>query len=134
MKKPSLSRSSQGVALADAGGGGSGGGLKSLMPPYSIRLMARVTTETVEAVARLARLELSDEERATFARQLDEILAYAETLQAIDTSAVEPMSHAGESSALREDTESPCLPRGRALLGAPDVADGLFRVPRVIGG
>lgn len=96
--------------------------------------MARVTTETVEAVARLARLELSDEERATFARQLDEILAYAETLQAIDTSAVEPMSHAGESSALREDTESPCLPRGRALLGAPDVADGLFRVPRVIGG
>lgn len=96
--------------------------------------MARVTTETVEAVARLARLQLSDEERATFARQLDEILAYAEKLQALDTSAVEPMSHAGESSALREDAEAPGLPRERALQGAPDVADGLFRVPRIIGG
>lgn len=96
--------------------------------------MARVTTETVAAVARLARLKLSDDECATFARQLDEILAYAEKLHALDTSAVEPMSHAGESSPLRDDVESACLPRERALEAAPDVADGLFRVPRVIGG
>jgi len=96
--------------------------------------MARVTIETVEQVARLARLQLTHEEKATFARQLDEILAYAEKLQALDTSSVEPMSHAGESSALREDVESPSLPRERALQAAPDVADGLFRVPRIIGG
>lgn len=96
--------------------------------------MARVTTETVDEVARLARLRLTDDERATFARQLDDILAYAETLQALDTEAVEPMSHAGDASALREDVESESLPRERALKDAPDVADGLFRVPRVIGG
>jgi len=96
--------------------------------------MARVTTETLDQVARLARLRLSDDERATFARQLDDILAYAETLQALDTEAVEPMSHAGDASALREDVESPSLPRERALRDAPDVADGLFRVPRVMGG
>lgn len=96
--------------------------------------MARVTIETVEHIARLARLSLSAEERATFARQLDQILTYAESIQALDTEAVEPMSHAGEASALREDEESPCLPRERAMQGAPDVQDGLFRVPRVIGG
>jgi aspartyl-tRNA(Asn)/glutamyl-tRNA(Gln) amidotransferase subunit C len=104
------------------------------MAPYSIRRMARVTIETVAQVARLARLELSAEERATFARQLDEILAYAETLQALDTAGVEPMSHAGETSALREDAETPGLARERAQQDAPDVADGLFRVPRVLGG
>ena len=41
--------------------------------------MARVTVETVEHVARLAHLSLTDDERRTFARQLDEILAYAES-------------------------------------------------------
>lgn len=96
--------------------------------------MARVTTETVEHVARLARLQLSAEERATFARQLEEILCYAEALLAVDTAGVSPMSHAGETSALREDVAVPGLPRERAQQGAPDVADGLFRVPRVLGG
>jgi aspartyl-tRNA(Asn)/glutamyl-tRNA(Gln) amidotransferase subunit C len=96
--------------------------------------MPRVTTETVERVAALARLKLSEDERATFARQLDEILAYAETLQALDTEAVEPMSHAGASGALRGDEVVPSLPRARAIEGAPDAADGLFRVPRVLGG
>jgi aspartyl-tRNA(Asn)/glutamyl-tRNA(Gln) amidotransferase subunit C len=104
------------------------------MGTYSIRLMARVTIETLEQVARLARIQLTNEEKATFARQLDEILNYAEKLQALDTSTVEPMSHAGESSALREDVEAESLPRERALEDAPDVADGLFRVPRVLGG
>ena len=95
--------------------------------------MANVTAETVEQVARLARLSLTPEECSTFARQLDQVLVYAEKIQAVDTSAVEPMSHAGEASALREDAETSCLPRDRALEGAPDVEDGLFRVPRVIG-
>jgi aspartyl-tRNA(Asn)/glutamyl-tRNA(Gln) amidotransferase subunit C len=96
--------------------------------------MARVTAETIEQVARLARLSLTADEKETFARQLDQILVYAERIQALDTSGVEPMSHAGEASALRDDIESPCLPRERAMLAAPDAQDGLFRVPRVIGG
>jgi aspartyl-tRNA(Asn)/glutamyl-tRNA(Gln) amidotransferase subunit C len=96
--------------------------------------MPRVTTETVERVAALARLTLSDEERRTFARQLDEVLAYAETLQSLDTEGVPPMDHAGAAGALREDAVTPGLPRGRALEDAPDTADGLFRVPRVLAG
>jgi aspartyl-tRNA(Asn)/glutamyl-tRNA(Gln) amidotransferase subunit C len=96
--------------------------------------MARVTVETVDHVARLAHLSLSAEERETFARQLDEILAYAESIQALDTRDVEPMSHALTSEVLRDDIPAPELPREQALAAAPDADHGLFRVPKVIGG
>jgi aspartyl-tRNA(Asn)/glutamyl-tRNA(Gln) amidotransferase subunit C len=96
--------------------------------------MPRATVETVDHVAKLAHLSLSGEERVTFARQLDQILSYAESIQAIDTSGVEPMSHALASGGFREDTPRACLPRDRVLAAAPDPADGLFRVPRVLGG
>lgn len=96
--------------------------------------MARVTVETVEHVARLARLSLTDEERQTFAKQLDEILAYAESIQTLDTSSVEPMSHALSSEMVRKDVPAPSLDRERVLAAAPDAADNLFRVPRVLGG
>jgi len=96
--------------------------------------MPRVTADIVDHVARLARLSLTEEERQTFARQLDHILAYAESIQSLDTSDVPPMSHAGGSEALREDTPREGLPRERTLAAAPDPADGLFRVPRIIGG
>jgi aspartyl-tRNA(Asn)/glutamyl-tRNA(Gln) amidotransferase subunit C len=97
-------------------------------------LMPRATVETVDQVARLARLALSDRERETFARQLDEILAYAETLQGLDTDGVEPMSHAAASESLRADDPRPGLAHDTAVLGAPDPADGLFRVPRILAG
>lgn len=96
--------------------------------------MARVTVETVDHVARLAHLSLTAEERETFARQLDEILAYAESIQALDTRDVEPMSHALTSEVLRDDAPASELPREQALAAAPDAEDGLFRVPKVIGG
>ena len=96
--------------------------------------MTRVTPETVENVARLAHLSLTPEERATFARQLDQVLAYAEMVQALDTDGVEPMSHASGESALRPDDPAPGLERESVLEGAPDAESGLFRVPRVLGG
>ena len=96
--------------------------------------MPRVTVETVDHVARLARLSLTDEEKHLFARQLEEILAWAESLQALDTSGVPPMSQPGELSSLREDEPRGGLERETVLGGAPDPAEGLFRVPRVMGG
>jgi aspartyl-tRNA(Asn)/glutamyl-tRNA(Gln) amidotransferase subunit C len=96
--------------------------------------MARATVETVDHVARLARLSLSDAERETFARQLDAILAYAESIQALDTAGVEPMSHAAATESFREDTPRPGLPRETAVQAAPDHAEGLFRVPRILAG
>jgi aspartyl-tRNA(Asn)/glutamyl-tRNA(Gln) amidotransferase subunit C len=96
--------------------------------------MARVTVDTVAHVAQLAHLSLTPEERQTFTRQLDEVLAYAESIQALDTRDVEPMSHAVTSEALRDDVPAPELPREKALAAAPDAEGGLYRVPRVIGG
>jgi aspartyl-tRNA(Asn)/glutamyl-tRNA(Gln) amidotransferase subunit C len=96
--------------------------------------MPRATVETVDHLARLARLRLTDEERQTFARQLDQILAYAESIQALDTAGVEPMSHAAARPSFREDEPHPGLPRETALSSAPDAADGFFRAPRILAG
>ena len=96
--------------------------------------MPKVTVETVDHVARLARLSLTDEERALFARQLDQILEYAESIQSLDTDAVEPMSHALTAGTFRADAPREGLARERVLESAPDLGDGLFRVPRVLGG
>jgi aspartyl-tRNA(Asn)/glutamyl-tRNA(Gln) amidotransferase subunit C len=98
--------------------------------------MPRVTVETVDHVARLAHLSLTAAERETFAKQLEEVLVYAESIQALDTDGVEPMSHAAGTETFREDVPRPSLPREAALEAAPDAdADtGLFRVPRVLAG
>jgi aspartyl-tRNA(Asn)/glutamyl-tRNA(Gln) amidotransferase subunit C len=96
--------------------------------------MARVTVETVAHVARLAHVSLTAAERVTFARQLDEVLAYAESIQSLDTHDVPPMSHAASSGLFREDAVVPGLARDTVLPAAPDPADGLYRVPRIIGG
>ena len=96
--------------------------------------MTKVTPETVEHVARLAQLSLTPEERATFARQLDDVLAYAESIQSLDTEGVEPMSHVAGAGVLREDHPQASLDRERVLGEAPDGESGLFRVPRVLGG
>jgi aspartyl-tRNA(Asn)/glutamyl-tRNA(Gln) amidotransferase subunit C len=96
--------------------------------------MPRVTEETVDHVARLAHLSLTNEERRLFARQLEEILAWAQSLQALDTTGVPAMSQPPGASALREDSPRDGLDRDRVLEQAADPADGLFRVPRVIGG
>ena len=95
--------------------------------------MARIDERTVEGVARLARLRLTPVERARFARELEAILAWAESLQALDTAGVPPLSGPPAES-LREDTPRDGLPRDQALAPAGDQEDGLFRVPRVLPG
>jgi aspartyl-tRNA(Asn)/glutamyl-tRNA(Gln) amidotransferase subunit C len=94
--------------------------------------MPKATVETVDHVAQLAHLSLTDEERQLFARQLDDILAYAESIQKLDTKDVPPMSHAAARDAFRDDVPTPGLSHEAALGAAPDAQDGLFRVPRVL--
>jgi aspartyl-tRNA(Asn)/glutamyl-tRNA(Gln) amidotransferase subunit C len=93
--------------------------------------MARITEDTVEAVARLARLSLTREESARFARELEAIVAWADSLQQLDAEDVPPLQPA-TGGALRDDTPRGGLARERALEPAPDPAEGLFRVPRVL--
>ena len=94
--------------------------------------MPKVTVETVDHVARLAHLSLREAEGQVFARHLDQILAYAESIQRLDTTDVPPMSHAAAQETFREDVVQHSLPQDRAIAAAPDAASGLFRVPRIL--
>jgi aspartyl-tRNA(Asn)/glutamyl-tRNA(Gln) amidotransferase subunit C len=94
--------------------------------------MPRIDEATVRAVARLARLALTPDELARYARELEAIVAWADSLQALDTTGVAPLKLDAGSVALREDEPKDPLPREAALAPAPDTAEGLFRVPRVL--
>lgn len=94
----------------------------------------RFTRHDVERIARLARLELAPDELDLFARQLDDILAYARQVQEVDTTDVPPTSHALIAEIpMRADEAADSLPREDALAAAPAAAAGLFKVPRVLG-
>ncbi|HMK77799.1 MAG TPA: Asp-tRNA(Asn)/Glu-tRNA(Gln) amidotransferase subunit GatC [Thermodesulfobacteriota bacterium] len=87
----------------------------------------------IEKVARLARLELSEEEKVTFGSQLEQILTYMEQLNRLDTSGVEATSHAiPVYNVFREDEVKPSLPQEEVLAIAPDEEEGHFKVPRII--
>jgi len=87
----------------------------------------------IEKVARLARLELSEEERETFGNQMEQILTYMEQLNRLDTTGVEPVSHAVPIyNVFREDEVKPSIPQEEVLAIAPDEEDGHFKVPRII--
>lgn len=97
---------------------------------------AGFTRDQIAAIAALAHLELDAAETDLFARQLGDILAYAEVVQQIDTAGVPPTaSVVSRHMADRPDEIRPSLDRDEALASAPDPAldAGLFRVPRVIG-
>jgi aspartyl-tRNA(Asn)/glutamyl-tRNA(Gln) amidotransferase subunit C len=87
----------------------------------------------VRYVANLARLELNDEEIATFQVQLDAILGYVETLSQLDVSGIEATAHAVPVfGRMRTDDPHTSLPPQAVLLNAPDQAQGQIRVPKVV--
>jgi len=87
----------------------------------------------VEHVAKLARLELSEEELGLYTKQLGDILSYVEKLNQADTANVEPLAHAaGAGNVFREDRVEASLDRAKALEQAPDADGRFFRVPRIL--
>ena len=93
----------------------------------------RLSPEEVDHIALLARLELSPAERERAANELSQILGYFETLNQLDTEGVEPMAHVlPVENVLRPDTPRPSLAREAVLQNAPESADGMFQVPRVV--
>jgi aspartyl-tRNA(Asn)/glutamyl-tRNA(Gln) amidotransferase subunit C len=88
---------------------------------------------TVDHVARLARLDLSDEERERMTTELGHILEHAAKIQALDLDGVEPTSHAIPiRNVMRPDEVMPSLTQEEALSGAPEAEDGRFKVPRIL--
>ncbi len=93
----------------------------------------KITMKEVEHVARLARLELTNEEKERMRAQLDSILSYIDKLNELDTSAVEPTSHVlPMMNVFRDDEVRPSLSQEEALANAPDRQDLFFRVPRIL--
>ena len=91
-----------------------------------------IDRSTVEHVAMLARLGLTEEEIERFTGQLSAILEAVAALQRVDTSAVQPTaSILPLQDVLREDEPRPCLPREDALANAPEREGDLFRVQAV---
>ena len=93
-----------------------------------------VTLKDVDHIAKLARLEFSDEEKEKLTHQLNSILVYMEQLNKLDTDKVEPLSHVIDlDNVLREDVVKPGLSVEEALKNAPSKTESFFKVPKVIG-
>ncbi|MCB4791636.1 MAG: Asp-tRNA(Asn)/Glu-tRNA(Gln) amidotransferase subunit GatC [Elusimicrobia bacterium] len=95
----------------------------------------KITIKEVEHVAKLARLELSPEEKEKYAGQLEKILEYVDLLNKLDTKDIEPTSHALElENVFREDKLEPCSTeaRDRLLANAPEREGDYFKVKKVI--
>lgn len=85
-------------------------------------------------MARLARLDLSDDELDHYTEQLAAILDHAADIEALDLEGVEPMTHPVPlSNVLRADVVRPCLDREEVLAAAPAAESGRFKVPPILG-
>ena len=91
-----------------------------------------ITREDVVHVARLARLELSEEELERMREQLSAILEAVGKVAQLDLEGIEPTAHPLDLvNVLADDEPRPCLTRNEALANAPDPEDGFFGVPAV---
>ena len=94
----------------------------------------RITPEVVVKVARLARLDLTQEEIERTTHQLADMLDHFADIDALQLDDVEPMNQPYElENVLRDDTVAPGLERDEVLAAAPQAEDGRFRVPPIIG-
>ena len=92
-----------------------------------------LSEDEVKALALLARLELSDAERAAIAHQLSAILDYVRQLQQVNTDGVEPLAHPLPiHNVFLADEPAPSLPVDVALANAPNRKDNFFSVPAVL--
>ena len=92
--------------------------------------MARITREEVLHVARLARLELSDDDVTKFQEQLSDILDAVSKVSELDLSDVPPTAHPLEiANAWAEDVPHDCLPLDDVVANAPDRDGDYFRTP-----
>lgn len=93
----------------------------------------KINADEVTYVAKLARLNLSDDEVEAMTIQLDRILSYVEKLNELDTDQVRPMTHAIEvQNAFREDKIKDSLGREASLQNAPQHNNEAFMVPKII--
>ncbi len=91
-----------------------------------------ITIKDVEHVAKLARLELTEEEKELYTKQLGDVLKYVDQMNEVDTSNIEPMSHAIDFvNVMREDKVIYEQDKEQLMSNAPEEENGFFKVPRI---
>ncbi len=91
-----------------------------------------ISTDDVKHVAKLARLELTEEEIDKYSKQLGEILKYVEQMNEVDTTNVEPMPHPIQIyNVMREDEVKYEQTKEEMMANAPFEENGFFRVPKI---
>ncbi len=89
--------------------------------------------DQLDNVARLARLDINEEERNFLPKQIEDILSYIEKLGEVNTDGVKPTSHVMLiKNAFREDEIKPSLERKEIFMNAPEHNGELFKVPKVL--
>ena len=92
-----------------------------------------IDRDAVDHVARLARLDLDENERQRMQDELTQILGHVEMIQSLELDGVEPTTHALPlTNVFRDDEVKPSLTQEEALANAPEKEDGRFRVPRIL--
>ena len=93
-----------------------------------------LSPDLVAHIASLARIDLDSEELVYFTEHLEKILDHVSQLEGLDLESVEAMSHPYPlSNVLRDDVVGPTIEPQEVLAQAPDVANGQFRVPPILG-
>ena len=93
----------------------------------------KITRDQVEHIALLARLGFSEKDIEAFTRQMDNILTYFDKLQEVDTTSVEPTSHAIQvKNVFRDDEVKKSIGSDLTLKNAPEKEGSCFRVPKII--
>ena len=91
-----------------------------------------ITIQDVEHVAKLARLEITDEEKVKFSKQLGDVLKYVEQMNEVDTTNVEPLSHVVDfNNVMREDEIHYDCSKEELMMNAPEEENGFFKVPKI---
>jgi len=95
----------------------------------------KVSGETLDYIANLARIRIQDDEKEEFYKHLEDVISFADQLNEVDCDAVEPLSFiADQKNVFRKDVHKPSLPVKEALKNAPSSESNYFSVPKSIGG
>lgn len=93
----------------------------------------QITKETIEHVAKLSRLSLTEQEIIKYTSEISDILNFVDKLNELDTTGVEPTAYAiPMQNAFRKDEIRPSFDREKILQNAPAQLEGCFLVPKVV--
>ena len=91
-----------------------------------------ITVKDVEHVAKLARLELTEDEKVLYTKQLGDVLKYVDQMNEVDTSNVKPMTQVIDFvNVTREDVPVQEISKETLMSNAPDEENGFFKVPKI---